>query len=271
MLRPLRALAALALSAFMLAGCMKVDMDLTISGREDVVNGSLIFAVDKQVLALSGKPIEESFEDVQDGFDAKTPTGTRSEVFDDGKFYGRKVIFTDVPLSEFNNQDAEAPRITHEGGQYRFTMAANMAAPQDNPGVQQLMNSIEIKVAVTFPGKVIEHDPKGVLEDRTVRWNLKMSENHQLLAVSEEPSSFPWLLLAAVAGLLGILVVLGIIVLFMRQNRKEPALIPVQAGPAGEDEPTAQIVPIEPTSIHPASTWNQPTPIDLPKTEPDQK
>lgn len=230
--RPLRAVLALVVTAVMLTGCMKIDMSLTIDGGRDTVNGSLIFAVDKQVLALSGKSPEESFKDTQGSLDADMPKGTRTEVYDDGKFYGQKIIYDNVAFSEFSASKG-APKITHENGRYIFTMAADMSSKPGFPGGQQILSSIEVKITVTFPGDVIEHDPKATVSGKTASWTLKMSENHELRAVSEEGASFPWLLLGAVAGLFGLLVIAGIVVLAIRMNRREqePALVATQTDP----------------------------------------
>lgn len=253
MLRPLRAFAALLAAAFMLTGCMKIDMNLTIDADKDVIDGSLIFAMDKQVLALSGKSPEESFKDTGQLDDL--PKGSRSEIYDDGKFYGRKLFFEQVPFAEFNST-TDGPRISHADGRYVFSFDAESADLGDAAVLGPALDSIEYTIAVTFPGNVIERDSKARLEGRTVSWVLKLSEKHELRAVSEEPSSFPWLLLGAVAGLFGLLVVVGIIVLAVRMNKSaaEPALVAHHTDP---DMPTAVIQPAPETL-----PLNEPTPQD---------
>jgi hypothetical protein len=88
--------------------------------------------------------------------------------------------------------------------------------------------NLEITISVTFPGKVIEHDRQSILQDRTVVWRMKLADFRGIKAVSQEQSTFPWMLLAIVTGLFGTLVVAGILVLALRMNRK-PA--PVSAPP----------------------------------------
>lgn len=231
--RPLACSLTALLTVFALSGCVKIQMDFGVDPENDRVTGWTVFAIDKQVLALSGKPPEESFNN--SAKDLKTfPSGTRSEVYDDGKFYGRKVFFENVPFAEFNKADPGSPHFEHKDGKYYFTMDLSHTdlGPFTAAG-KQVLDQIEVKVSVTFPGKVIERDNLATLEGNTVSWTVKMSSGHQFRAVSEEPTALGWILVASVASLFGLLVVAGIVVLAIRLNRK----------PAGQplEEPTIQL------------------------------
>lgn len=222
-MRTLRALTSLSglliIAAFALTGCMKLDMNLSIDPRNDTLNGTFIVAVDKNVLTMGGKTAEEGFATTEKTL-KEIPAGTRSEVYDDGKFYGRKIIFDKYPLAQFNRQSPSAS-VVHQDRQYIFRMDGTNPVAASTPA--QLLNALanfEITIAVTFPGKVIEHDPQSTLEDRTVRWRMKLADFRAIRAVSQEESSFPWMLLVVVAGLFGVLVVTGIVVLALRLNRR---------------------------------------------------
>ncbi len=223
--RPLLAL----LMVFALGGCMKMEMNFGIDGEHDTVTGWVVIAVDKQVLALSGKPPEETFKtSVQDL--KQLPTGTRQEVYDDGKFYGRKVFFDKVAFTQFAQSSAGSPHFEHRDHRYYFTMNGDYS--QADLGsqaalVKNILDQIELKVTVTFPGKVIDRDNLAQLDGNTVSWTVKLSSAHQFSAVSEEPSKLNWVLVGAVGGLFGALVVAGIVVFALRANRKR--------APAGED------------------------------------
>jgi len=220
--RPLLAL----LTVFALSGCMKLQMDLSIDGEADAVSGSFIYAIDKQVLAMSGKPAEETFNSSVKDL-KQLPAGTRQEVYDDGKFYGRKVFFDKTPFEKFNRQDPGSPHFEHRDGKYYFTMDLS---GQNTGAGKQVLDQIEVKVSVTFPGKVIDRDNLAELHGKTVSWTVKMSAGHKFSAVSEEGSRVPWILVGVVGGIFGLLVVAGIVVLALRMNRK-PAL----------EEPTIQV------------------------------
>ncbi|HZM84112.1 MAG TPA: hypothetical protein VFC19_50985 [Candidatus Limnocylindrales bacterium] len=226
-MRTLRAFTALIVAAVTLTGCIKLDMDLTIDPRNDTLNGSFIVAVNKNVLTMEGKTAEQGFANTESGL-KEIPEGTRSEVYDDGMFYGRKIIFERYPLAEFNRKNPSAS-ITHKEGKYTFRMDGTNPVADSTPAklITALAN-LEITISVTFPGKVIEHDQQSTLQDRTVVWKMKLADFREIKAVSQEESTFPWMLLAIVTGLFGTLVVAGILVLALRLNRK-PA--PVSAPP----------------------------------------
>ncbi|HCT75576.1 MAG TPA: hypothetical protein DGG94_15440 [Micromonosporaceae bacterium] len=226
-MRSLRVLSALLFATFALAGCMKVEMNLTVNGEQDTINGSMIFAMDKAVLTMNGKSPEEAFAGTANEI-KELPKGSRSEVYDDGKFYGRRIIFENMTFEEFNRAEPGAPRFTHQDGKYTFGMDADMSNADLGPQsavIKPILDTIELKIAVTFPGKVIERDNLAELSGNTVSWKLKMGSAHKLNAVAEEPATFQWLLVAGVGGLFGILVVVGIVVLAIRLNRrpKQPA------------------------------------------------
>ncbi|WP_117212968.1 LppM family (lipo)protein [Allorhizocola rhizosphaerae] len=224
MFRPLRAVAALVVAISALTGCMKIDFALTVDGERDVVNGSLVFAVAMPILTLQGQTPEQGWANVEDEL-SELPEGSRAEIYDDGTFYGRRIHFENMPFSEFNAAP-EGPRIAHENGRYIFTFETNATELGDVATVPvEMLNEIqkiEYRVSVTFPGDVVERDDKAVLQGRTVTWTLRVSENHDLRAVAEEPEGFPWLLLGLVAGLFGLLVLAGIVALAMRMSRRPP-------------------------------------------------
>jgi LppM domain len=229
--RPLLAL----LTVFALTGCMRMQMDMSIDSDVDAVSGSMIFAIDKQVLALSGKPAEETFNNTAKSV-KQLQTGTRSEVYDDGKFYGRKVFFDKVAFADFNKSDPGNPHFEHRDGKYYFTMDGDVSKTDlggaQGAAAKPILDQIELKVSVNFPGKVIERDNLATLDGNTVSWTVKLSSGHQFKAVSEEPSQLRWVLVAGVGGLFGILIVAGIVLLAIRLNRKPD-------GPAAAEEPTA--------------------------------
>ncbi|MEU7826193.1 hypothetical protein [Catellatospora sp. NPDC049133] len=224
----LRTLAVLALAAFSLSGCMKLDMNMTVNS-DDTVDGTIIMALDKSVLQLSGKSPEQAFDDAGDSL-AELPKGAKTEVYDDGKYYGKKIIYDDLPLTEFNTGEKGSPSITHANGKYVFTADLDTGADGLGPQaemVKPFLSSLQITFAVTFPGKVIEHDAKAVVDGNTVRWNVALGGKNELRAVAEEGSAFPWLVVAVVGGALGLAVIIGIVFLAVwLTRRKAPTAAP---------------------------------------------
>ncbi len=227
-MRPLKACLALVVAAFTLTGCMKLEMDLTIA-EEDTVSGSLIFAVERGVLLLSEKPAAQAVDEALTGV-GSMPKGSRTEVYEDSKYYGRKVIFDRVPLAEFNRTDGSGPKIVHSGGLYTFTLDGDTSTLDLGSQAhlyRQLLDATEVRISVTFPGKVIERDNLATLEGQTVNWRVKLGSKHQFKAVSEEPAHFPWLLVAGVGTIFGALTLVGMLVFFSRRRRPEEPTVPI--------------------------------------------
>ncbi len=208
------------LAAFALTGCMKLEMDIAIS-EDDTVTGSLIYAVETELLKkIPGKTPAQAIKDVLAQL-GSMPPGTRSEPYQDDKYFGHKVIFDKMPLAEFNRKDGTGPKIVHSGGLYTFTLNGDTATMDLGPdlGYYDILNNTEVRISVAFPGRVIERDNLATLDGQTVSWRVKMGSKHQFKAVSEEPASFPWLLVAGVSTIFGVLVVIGIVALALRGRR----------------------------------------------------
>lgn len=231
----LRTIAALALVAFSLTGCMKLDLDLTV-GSDDTLDGTVVLALDKSVLKMGGKDPEQAFANAESGMSDELPEGSRTEVYDDGKYYGKKIIYDDLPLADFNSGKPGAPSLTHADGRFVFTADLGTGVAdlgQQAELMRPFLSGIRITFAVTFPGEVIEHDSRAVVDGRTVRWDLQIGEDNKLRAVAAD-SSFPWPVVAVVGGVLGMLVIVGIVVLAVWLTRRG------SAGAAGRAAPPAE-------------------------------
>lgn len=226
-MRPLRAVAALLLAAVMLTGCVKIDMDVTVSKESDTVTGSIIVALEKALLTIGGESPDKAFSKANMDTGA-LPPGSRTEVYDDGKYYGKRIIFDKVSFADFNKsskESADAPKLVHEGGKYTFSMTVNATPATASLGaasaaVANALANVEMKFAITFPGKVIEHDSHAKTEGNTARWSLKLNESYQLRAVAEEPQNIPWLVISIAGGLFCLLLVVGAVIFAIRMTRR---------------------------------------------------
>jgi hypothetical protein len=107
--------ALLAAFVFLLTGCLKLDMQLDVQA-DDTVNGSVVFAVNKDVLSMTGGSFEDLIGDQGVPFPSDIE-GVTTEEYDDGEFVGQQYTFEGVALGEFNSDpaDPDGLRITHEG------------------------------------------------------------------------------------------------------------------------------------------------------------
>jgi hypothetical protein len=230
-------LAALAALALLLTGCLKLDMDLQIRS-DDTVDGGVVFAVDKDLLELTGG----SFEDLTEG---GTPfpsdvEGVRIEEYDDGEYVGQRYVFEGVALSEFTDPaNPESLQIVREGDTFVVSGVLDLSSGATGAtGVtagEQFFSSAEIRVAVTFPGEVISSN--GRVEGSTVIWEPKFGERLEIEATGSAVGGGGGLgsPLTIVLLVVGVAAVAGVIALVAMSRRRSAA--PAVAAVGGEGAP----------------------------------
>jgi hypothetical protein len=190
--RALPALAGLALLIVTLAGCLRVDGDLSIEG--DTISGTLLTALDKQAAEL----LELDPQDVFGTENAELTSldGVTAEPYDDGTWAGSELTFDRVDIDELNQLSDGNPdglRIMRDGtaGTYQLSMVLDFSwmsdlAEEQNPeqevDLAQLMENFQATVAVTFPDEVTEHN--GELSGTTVTWSPQPEERNEMRAVA---------------------------------------------------------------------------------------
>jgi hypothetical protein len=296
---------ALAALPLLLSGCIKLTMDLDVAS-DDTVSGTVILAVDKNLLELSGSDFEDAI-----GSDALVPPdveGVSVEPYDDDEFVGQEITFDGTSLDEVNQGGGGEDdfNIVREGDTFRVSGVLDLTFDQaETEGVpidpEQLFESADISITLSFPGEV--RSANGEIDGNTVTWTPQVGERTALNAVASAVgggSSMLWIVLAVVA-----LVVIAAIAL-LATRRKAPAITtptgeavagtpvhehadapvaspPVPTGPVtSAAEPTEPVaspaVPTEPVPTQPEPTEvvpSQPEPTDVvppppPPTEPGQ-
>jgi hypothetical protein len=196
--RRLRALhAAIAgLLIVALAGCLKVDMDLSVHG--DTVNGTVLAAIDRQTVDLFGMDPGDLFDSDEDDF--ATLDGVTAAPYEDGEWIGVEYVFDRVSLEDLNalaSDDAEMPRFLHDeqAGTYEFLLTFDLSDwfsdDSDDLGMPGLdpaaiRDRFDVRVTVTFPGQVTEHN--GELSGNTVTWTPEPGELTEMRAVAQASS-----------------------------------------------------------------------------------
>jgi hypothetical protein len=216
---------------FALTGCMKMNVDLKIDG--DSVNGTMIMGIDKKLAAVTGQSSDKILESMTK--DVPDEPGVTHEKFDDGTYVGQKYTFANVSLDKMaEGQSGDDLKIVHDKTAKRYTVTGTMDLSEikaDDPTTKAFMGSLDIKISITFPGKVLEHN--GELSGTTVTWKPKAGEKTALRAVSEEASALAALtggssshrvLMAAVAGggLLLLIIIVVVIILLARRKKTDP-------------------------------------------------
>ena len=73
----------------LLAGCLKLDLALTLS-PDDTVDGEMVFAVNKELLELTGQSVDDLLGDAAVPDDVP---GATQEPYEDDRFVGTRVLF----------------------------------------------------------------------------------------------------------------------------------------------------------------------------------
>lgn len=228
--------------ALLLTGCLKLDMNLEIQS-DDTVNGSVVFAVSKEVLELTGGSAEDLLGDTPFPSDIE---GMTSEEYDDGEFAGQKFNFEGVPITQFSDPaDPESLQITREGDTFSVVGALDLSqglsgatGPLGGTGAQ-FLESAEIRIAVTFPGEVIEAN--GEVDGNTVVWTPEFGERLDIQATGSavESGGSSSTLLYVLIGV-GVVAVIAIVIAVMMGRRKKgPEAPPMDQAAAASPMETA--------------------------------
>src|SRR5262245_1707204 len=146
-----------------LSACMKIDVNLTVSG-DDTVNGSMVLAVDKQLLAQLGQSADAFF--TQLGRPAPQPArGGQVSDYDEGRYVGHKITFTDVSIGDFDRQmvggetvgspdsagGGKDLRIVHDRQARTYTVGGSVdfsALGGTDPMLARFRDSLDVRIAI---------------------------------------------------------------------------------------------------------------------------
>jgi hypothetical protein len=220
-----------------LTGCFKVDMDLAVQG--DTVSGTAIMAVDRQVVEMSGTDPQDLIGEAGSGFDVE---GVTSEPYDEGRWVGARYQFDRVNLDDFNDDENGGLRIVHDvaAGTYEvigvMDLSGDLGLDEDTagqvPGLdpEALFESMEVRIALTFPGSIISHN--GRLDGTTVTWQPPPGEVTELRAVANDGSGSSGTTSVVVAAIAAAVLALGIgaAVWAVRRRRRAGAAVAPTTG-----------------------------------------
>jgi hypothetical protein len=242
---------AFAALVFLMTGCIKLNMNLGIN-PDNTVSGTIEIGVQKELVDLTGQNVEDLL-----GTDAPLPgnaPGVTVEPFDDGEFVGRQVILEDVPIEEFNSggivgasgaTGASGPtggagagdslQIARQGDTFVVTGVLDLSralsgvtGPLAGTGGAQVFESADIRIAITFPGEVLQA-PGGEIDGNTVTYMPEFDERLEINAtgsaidngeaadvVGGSDSFLPLILI--IAGVVLVLLIVGFLVVRGRRH-----------------------------------------------------
>lgn len=254
---------AVGLLAVLMSACLKLDMNLNVSS-DNTVSGSVIFAVEKSLLELSG----QSFDDIL-GSTAPLPSdaqGVTVKDYEDDQFAGKEYTFDSVPLAQFSGDSSGQLSITREGDVFHVSGTLDLSSvgatgPSGLSGFDpgQFLEGAELKIRITFPGEVTSSN--GEVSGNSVTWVPVIGESLDLQATADATGSGSGsgsnLMMLLIIG--GVVVVVAVVIGVVVSQRRKPAA--ATAGPAmdgGYSPPSAGPTPAGPPSAVPPSA--EPTP-----------
>jgi hypothetical protein len=250
-------------------------MDLTV-GSDNTVSGTIVFALNKQLIELSGQSAEDLL-----GSAAPVPSdveGVTSDPYEDDEFQGQRFTFDGVPLAEFNDEsgDADQLRIQRQGDTFVVSGALDLSSTGATgasgfPGAEEIFRSAQMQITLTFPGEVTRSN--GQVDGNSVTWVPKVGERLELQAtasaIDSGGSGSTMTILLIVAGLVIVAaIVIGVVV---SKRRGQPAT--ATAGAPGEPmappvEPMGAAAPTEPAPPAAPPVAGSPPPPPPPPSEP---
>jgi hypothetical protein len=232
---------------------MKADMDLTLS-EDDTVSGTMILAISNEVAEELGMNPEDVWDQGRGELGDSVPEGATEEPYSDGEYTGGKYSFDAQSIEEFSRDASPELSITREGDEYVVSGEMDLTDEQgDLAGAPpEMLETLDLRVAVTFPGEVLETDGE-VVGTSTVEWRPQPGEVNEMRArgsavaggaedapaTGGEPGAaagdgFPWWVVGALVGVVALAVV---VVLVLRANRPRPVATTDGTLPPPPDRP----------------------------------
>jgi hypothetical protein len=253
MLRGTARVIAMFALAMLMAGCIKVDLNMTLSG-DNTVSGTMVFAVSRDLLALTGSSPDDLLGQITASA-GPLPSGVQFQqsAYADDRFEGKTYTFQNVPIDVFSQGTTAGETIAIQrvgdtfqvNGEIDLTPAATGPL---QPGTAQLAKDMELRIAITFPGPVSQQSG-GSISGTTVTWTPAFGEKTQIRATGSAIGSgghgaLLWILL----GLAFLLVLVVVLILARSRDRRvvpepEAGMAPASRAPA---PPAATETPTQP-------------------------
>jgi len=169
--------------AFLLSGCIKLDMALTVN-KDKTVSGTVILGFADSLAAL-GSGTGSSTTTTPGGLDGlinKKSKGVTVSKYHEGGFTGEKVTFDHAPLTAFSAaaQKDGSFGIDIKGNQAIISGSLDLSSngtgtsatsPTDAALTKAMFAGAQVRVKVTFPGKITKSTGEISKDRRTVTWN----------------------------------------------------------------------------------------------------
>ncbi len=215
-----RAVVAAAVGLLVLAGCVRVDGELTVNGTADespdTVSGTMLVAVSDEWAIAQGSDPADLAAAIEEELAAQPDAGVTGEPYAQDGYTGTTLTFTDLPIERLTQATDGAISITRDGDRYEVRGDVSVL----DSGDQEVPWSVAL--SVTLPEEVTEHN--GTLDGRTVTWSIDPSSSDTTMLAIADVGPLPWyahvpVWLWVVTGLAGVGAALALVL--SRRERRE--------------------------------------------------
>lgn len=232
--------------AFLLSSCIKLDMALTVN-KDKTVSGSVILGLADSLASLGSNTGTSSVPATGglDGLINNKAKGVTVSKYHQGGFTGEKVTFDHSPLSAFSSpiQKDGSFAIDIKGNKAFISGSLDLSSTgTQSSGTSSMGDAFskamfagaEVRVSVTFPGKITKSTGEISKDGRTVTWKPAFGGKTNLattVALDSPMNFIPW----AVGGAL--LIALIIWLVLINRKKKLPDASSGEAGIPTADQP----------------------------------
>lgn len=196
-----------------LAGCLRVDADLTVEAQ--TISGTVDLGLLNEWAIEQGSDPLALATALEEDLAAGADSGVTGEVYADTDYTGVRLTLAQVPWDRVTRATDGIVHLSREGDQLRLSVDLAVGDDIDAP-----VPPWDVRLAVTFPGDVLEHN--GQLDDRTVTWVVDQeSPDMILLATSAGPQNPWWSQIPVAVWVLVVLVGAGVVltIIWSRERR----------------------------------------------------
>jgi hypothetical protein len=229
--------------ALLCTACLKVDLSLRLH-TDDTVDGSMTYAVSRDLLTLTNSSPQALFDQVASGAPLPPGVAYRTTDYSDDTFVGKTLTFSGASIDAFHQGSVggETLSILRVGDSFQVSGEIDLTKTttgQLQPGAEQLAKDMQLRLAITFPGPV-QDQSGGTVVGNTVTWTPTYGTKTMIRATGSalgDPTGDPvlWITIGFVVALLVIAALIAI-----RRGRSKPSAAPTAppepvVGPAARD------------------------------------
>jgi len=163
-------------------------MALTLND-DDTFDGSVVMAFSDELAASLDMDPQEMWDQMGSEMESDLPEGATQEPYAEDGYTGTRITYADQPIAQLDTGAADSLSVVREGDEYVVSGTMDMTGEEFDPETgdatsdeltRQMMESLDIRISITFPGEVTETN--GAVDGSTVTWTPVVGELNEISA-----------------------------------------------------------------------------------------